>query len=89
MEGILVKKRNDQTKLRKQVSDLQEKIRVLTQKLSAKKLVVDVLTQEIETLTKGYKGFGVVLVTSHNFLGLYEFRDRTCPPVMARHADES
>ena len=65
-------------KLRKQVSDLQEKIRVLAQKLSAKELVLDVLTQEIE----------IVLVTSHNFLGLYEFRDRTCRPFMARHADE-
>ena len=52
MEGVLVKKRNEQMKLRKQVSDLQEKIRVLTQKLSAKKLVLDALTQEIETLTK-------------------------------------
>ena len=41
-------------KLRKQVSDLQEKIRALTQKLSAKKLVLDALTQEIETLTKAY-----------------------------------
>ena len=76
-------------KLRKQVSDLYGKIRVFTQKLSAKELVLDVLTQEIETLTKGYKGFGVVLVTSHNFLGLYEFRDCICPPFIARHADES
>ena len=41
-------------KLRKQVSDLQEMIRVLTQKLSAKVLVLDALTQEIETLTKEY-----------------------------------
>ena len=35
LEGVLVKRRNKQLKLRKQVSDLQEKIRVLTQKLSA------------------------------------------------------
>ena len=41
-------------KLRKQVNDLQEKIRVLAQKLSAKELVLDALTQEIETLTKEY-----------------------------------
>ena len=41
-------------KLRKQVSDLQEMIRVLTQKLSAKELVLDALTQEIEPLTKEY-----------------------------------
>ena len=41
-------------KLRKQVSDLQEKIRVLTQQLSAKELVPDALTQEIETMTKEY-----------------------------------
>ena len=41
-------------KLRKQVSDLQEKFRVLTQKLSAKELVLDALSQEIETLTKEY-----------------------------------
>ena len=54
LEGVLVKKRNERTKLRKQVSDLQEKIRVLAQKLSAKKLVLDALTQEIETLTKEY-----------------------------------
>ena len=40
--------------LRKQVSDLQENICVLTQKLSAKELVLDALTQEIETLTKEY-----------------------------------
>ena len=54
LEGVLVKKRNEQMKLRKQVSDLQEKIRVLTQKLSAKELVLDASTQEIETLTKEY-----------------------------------
>ena len=41
-------------KLHKQVSDLQEKIRVLAQKLSAKELAVGALTQEIETLTKEY-----------------------------------
>ena len=41
-------------KLRKPVSNLQEKIRVLTQKLSAKELVLDALIQEIETLTKEY-----------------------------------
>ena len=40
--------------LRKQVRDLEEKIRVLAQKLSAKELVLDVLTQEIEMLTKEY-----------------------------------
>ena len=54
LEGVLVKKRNEQLKLRKQVSDLQEKIRVLTQQLSANELVLDVLTQEIETLNKEY-----------------------------------
>ena len=54
LECVLVKKRNEQMKLRKQVSDLQEKIRVLTQQLSAKELVLDALTQEIETLTKEY-----------------------------------
>ena len=54
LEGILVKRRNEQLKLRKQVSDMQDKIRVLTQKLSAKELVLDELTQEIETLTKEY-----------------------------------
>ena len=43
--GVLVKKRNEPMKLRKQVSDLQEKIRVLTQKLSAKELVLDTLTR--------------------------------------------
>ena len=37
LEGGLVKKRKKHTKLRKQVSDLQEKIHVLTQKLFAKK----------------------------------------------------
>ena len=41
-------------KLRKQVSDMQGKIRVLAQKLSAKELVLDVLTQEIETQNKEY-----------------------------------
>ena len=41
-------------KLHKEVSDLQETIRVLAQKLSAKELVHDALTQEIETLTKEY-----------------------------------
>ena len=30
LEGVLVKKRNEQMKLRKQVSDLKKKIRVLT-----------------------------------------------------------
>ena len=79
-----MKRRNE---LPKQVSDLQEKIRVLTQKLSAKELVLDALTQEIETPTKEYT-CGVVLVDSCNLLGLYEFRDRTCPLFMARHADE-
>ena len=54
MEGVLVKKRNEQMKLRKQVSDLKENIRVLTQKLSAKELVLDALTQEIEMLTREY-----------------------------------
>ena len=54
LEGVLVKRRNEQLKLHKQVSDLQEKIRVLTQKLSAKELVLDALTQKIETLTKEY-----------------------------------
>ena len=54
LEGVLVKKRNEKMKLRKQVSDLQDNIRVLTQKLSAKELVLDALTQEIETLTKKY-----------------------------------
>ena len=54
LEGVLVKRRNEQMKLSKQVSDLQEMIRVLTQKLSAKELVLDALTQEIETLTKEY-----------------------------------
>ena len=38
LEGVLVKSRNEQLKLRKQVSDMQTKIRVLTQKLSAKEL---------------------------------------------------
>ena len=47
LEGVLVKRRNEQLKLRKQVSDLQEQIRVLTQKLYAKELVLDALTQEI------------------------------------------
>ena len=41
-------------KLPKPVSDLQEKIRVLTQTLSAKELVLDALTQEIQTLIKEY-----------------------------------
>ena len=36
----------------KQVGDLQKKIHVLTQQLSAKELELDVLTQEIETLTR-------------------------------------
>ena len=54
MECVLVKKRNEQMKLRKQVSDMQEKIRVLTQKLAVKELVLNALTQEIETLTKEY-----------------------------------
>ena len=54
LEGVFVKRRNEQLKLRKQVSDLLEKIRVLTQTLSAKELVLDALTQEIETLTKEY-----------------------------------
>ena len=45
LEGVLVKRRNEQLKLRKQVSDLQEKIHVLTQKLSAKELELDALTQ--------------------------------------------
>ena len=35
LEGVLVKKRNEQMKLHKQVSDLQKMIRVLAQKLSA------------------------------------------------------
>ena len=49
-----MKRRNEQLKLRKQVSDLQEKIRVLAQKLSAKELLIDALNQEIETLIKEY-----------------------------------
>ena len=54
LEGVLVRKRNEQMKLHKEVTDLQEKIRVLAQKLSAKELVLDALTQEIDTLTKEY-----------------------------------
>ena len=36
LEGVFVKRRNEQLKLRKQMSDLQEKIRVLTQKVVCK-----------------------------------------------------
>ena len=54
LEGVLVKRRNEQLKLRTQVSELQEKIRVLTQTLSAKELVLDASIQENETLTKEY-----------------------------------
>ena len=54
LEGVLVKRRNERLKLRKHISNLQEKIRVLAQKLSAKKLVLAALTQEIEMLTKEY-----------------------------------
>ena len=68
---------------------MQEKIRVLTQKLSAKELVLDALTQEIEMLTKEYTKAFECFGYFHNFLCLYEFRDRKCPPFMARHADES
>ena len=38
LEGGLAKKRKEYTKLGKQVSDLQEKIHVLTEKLSARNL---------------------------------------------------
>ena len=41
-------------KLRKQVSNLQEKIRLLIQNLSARELVLDALTQETKALTKEY-----------------------------------
>ena len=50
----LAKKRKEQWRLGKQVGDLQKNIHVLTQQLSAKKLELDVLTQEIETLTREY-----------------------------------
>ena len=36
----------------KQVGDLQKKIHVLTQQLSAKELELDLLTEEIETLAR-------------------------------------
>ena len=49
-----MKRRNEQLMLRKQVSDLQKKIRMLAQKLSAEELLLDALNQEIETLTKEY-----------------------------------
>ena len=52
LEGGLMKKRKEQWKLVKQVGDLQKKIHGLTQQLSAKELELDVLTQEIETLTR-------------------------------------
>ena len=52
LEGGLMKKRKEKWRLGKQVGDLQKKIPVLTQQLSAKELVLDVLTQEIETLTR-------------------------------------
>ena len=47
LEGGLVKKRNEQWRLWKQVDDLQKKIHVLTQQLSAKERELDVFTQEI------------------------------------------
>ena len=52
LEGGLVKKRKEKWRLGKQVGDLQKNIHVLTQQLSAKELELDVLTQEIETLTR-------------------------------------
>ena len=47
LEGGLVKKWKEKWRLGKQ-----KKIHVLTQQLSAKELELDVLTQEIETLTR-------------------------------------
>ena len=52
LEVGLVIKRKEQWRLGKQVGDFHKKIHVLTQQLSAKELVLDVLTQEIETLTR-------------------------------------
>ena len=46
------KRERKKWRLGKQVGDLQKKIHVLTQQLSAKELELDVLTQEIETLTR-------------------------------------
>ena len=52
LEGGLMKKRKEKWRLGKLVGDLQKMTHVLTQQLSAKELELDVLTQEIETLTK-------------------------------------
>ena len=52
LESGLVKKRKEQWRLGKQVGDLQKKIHVLTQQSTAKELELDVLTEEIETLTR-------------------------------------
>ena len=46
LKGGLVKKRKEKWRLGKQVGDLQKKIHVLTQQLSAKELELDDLTQD-------------------------------------------
>ena len=60
LEGALTKKKKEQWRLGKQVGDLQKKIHVLTQQLSAKELELDVLTQEIETSQRAHPGCVVV-----------------------------
>ena len=54
LECGLAKMRKEHWRLGKQAGYLQKKIHVLTQQLSAKELQLDVLTQEIETLTREY-----------------------------------